>query len=135
MGMYTELNIAIEIDDDPQVISILQYMLDVDDGFEPKLPHHAFFYTACWRWMLRSDSYYFPGQTDSRLVKDNLYPDRPMWFLTVRCNLKNYSNEIEEFLDWLAPYSLTQGFVGYKRYEEDENPTLIYIDGDRVIYK
>lgn len=38
--------------------------------------------------------------------------------------LKNYDSEIEEFLDWLEPYIGTEGFIGYMRYEEWEDPTL-----------
>ena len=45
--------------------------------------------------------------------------------------------EIEEFLDWLEPYIGTDGFIGYIRYEEWENPTLIYndFDNDKILFK
>ena len=39
------------------------------------------------------------------------------------------------FLHWLAPYIDTKGFIGYTRYEEYDDPTLIYIDDRDVIYK
>jgi hypothetical protein len=46
--------------------------------------------------------------------------------LNVRCCFKNYDNEIDLFLDFIRPYLVTTGFLGYKRYEEDDDPTLIY---------
>ncbi|MHB8152850.1 MAG: hypothetical protein ACYDG3_07260 [Bacillati bacterium] len=55
--------------------------------------------------------------------------------MSFRSNLKNYDNEIEQFLAWIQPYieahSVSVGddnffLVGYTRYEEDADPTLIY---------
>lgn len=133
MGMYTELNMGVEIANVPKVIDVLKYMLhDIDD--EPELFEHKLFETPRWDYMLRCDSYYFDGQTDSKLFKDDLYEDSSMYYLNVRCNLKNYSSEIELFLDWLSPYIKTEGFLGYMRYEEDENPTLIYLEEGHISY-
>lgn len=47
----------------------------------------------------------------------------------------NYDSEIKHFLDWLAPYIETNGFIGYTKYEEFEDPTLIYIEDDRAVFK
>jgi hypothetical protein len=49
--------------------------------------------------------------------------------------LKNYALEIENFLDFISPYVETDGFIGYYRYEESENPALIYIDNGTLKYK
>ena len=40
-------------------------------------------------------------------------------------------------LDWLEPYIVTEGFIGYMRYEEWEDPTLIYndFDNDKIVFK
>lgn len=43
--------------------------------------------------------------------------------------------EESELIHWLAPYIDTEGFIGYTRYEEYDDPTLIYIDDRDVIYK
>lgn len=134
MGMYTELNIAVEVANEPKVIEILKYMLG-DITEKPELFEHSLFKSDRWKFMLVSDSYYFDGKTDSKLFEDNLYKDKPMYFLNVRCNLKNYNNEIDKFLDWLCPYIKSDGFIGYKRYEEEDEPTLIYIKENNVEYK
>ena len=66
---------------------------------------------------------------------DNLYKDDPMYFLNVRCNLKNYYSEIELFLDWLCPYMETEGFIGYMRYEECDDPVLIYKEESEIVLR
>lgn len=133
MGMYTELVLGVEIQDNMKVIQTLNYMLD-NTEYKPKWEHELF-KADRWEWMLRSDSYYFDGQTDSKLFVDNLYEDKPMYFLNVRCNLKNYDNEIKKFLDWLEPFIITDGFLGYYRYEECEDPTLIYKTENGIEYR
>ncbi len=132
MGMYTELNIAVELVNDSEVLDILKYMLTTsEDATKPNhIPYHPLFNTARWRYMLQSDSFYFSGQASSQLFKHLDY-----YYLNVRCNLKNYEDEIEEFLNWLAPYIKDYGFIGYMRYEEDEYPTLIFCDNHRIRFE
>ena len=129
MGMYTELVLGLEIDKDEVIIQKLNYMLDntSDDIFIDD----PFFKTLRWKYMLYCDSYYFDGQADSKLVYDNI---ADTYYLNVRCNFKNYDNEIKLFLKWIAPHIITDGFLGYMRYEEDENPTLIYNTADGIIF-
>jgi hypothetical protein len=60
------------------------------------------------------------------------------WYLCIRCNFKNYSNEIKHFCDWIYPYlsKFPGDFLGFTRYEETEMPTLIYYakDGIKWVY-
>lgn len=129
MGMYTELNLGVRFyEDTPQnIIDILKYMLDDSpvrfDYNKPQLPNHPLFETERWSIMLCCDSYYFDGQTDSSLHYDDISNS---YFLNVRCNLKNYDCEIAKFLDFIQPYLETDGFLGYTRYEDDDDPVLIY---------
>ena len=128
MGMHTELVMACELKGNVpgEVIETLKYMVG-DSEYLATVPVHALFTADRWKSMLRCDSYYFDGDTHSTLRYDDIGKS---YILNIRCNLKNYCSEIEKFLDWIIPYSNTNGFVGYTRYEEDENPTLIYfIDG------
>jgi len=64
------------------------------------------------------------------------YFDGPGYFnctdthcLQVRGNLKNYESEIDTFIDWITPYlnKLPGDFLGFERYEECTEPTLIYM--------
>ena len=70
--------------------------------------------------------------TNSKIMFDNI---SKCYKVNIRANLKNYDNEIDKFLHWLTPYIDTEGFIGYTRYEEYDDPTLIYIDYRDVVYK
>lgn len=130
MGMYIELVMAIELNEkgkaDKDVVDILKYMVGDADNVKT-LPNHELFRTKRWRYMLRMSSYYFEGSQHTELKYDNILNS---YYLTVRCNLKNYDDEIAKFVDWIKPYSETKGFVGYYRYECCKNPTLIYFDDE-----
>lgn len=41
----------------------------------------------------------------------------------------HYNSEIQLFIDWISPYlNKNKGYsLGFYRYEETENPTLIYM--------
>ena len=134
MGMYTELNIGVAFKEDTpsSVINILKHMLNEDEPDYYELTDHPLFKTARWNLMLVCDSYYFDGQTDSSLIYDDI---SNQYYLNVRCNLKNYDNEIDKFMDFIQPYLDTNGFLGYKRYEEDGDPTLIYNMGSGILYE
>lgn len=134
MGMYTELNIGVAFrkDTPTDIISILKHMLNEDEPLLYELPNHPLFSTPRWTFMLVCDSYYFDGQTDSSIHYDDI---SNQYYLNVRCNLKNYDGEIKKFMDFIQPYLDTRGFLGYTRYEEDGDPTLIYNSGNEIIYE
>ena len=137
MGMYTQLNIGVDLrrDTPENIIDILNYMLTGGSNIpDPETTDHPLFSTLRWRFMLTCDSCYFDGHTDSSMVRDGIFND---YHLNVRSNLKNYDNEIELFLDFIRPYLDTDGFLGYKWYEEDDDPTLIYnnVYSEAIEYK
>ena len=126
MGMYTEIHFNAELKQDvpANVLHILRYMLgDVD--VKPRLPEHALFKTSRWNFMLCCDSYYFAADTHSTLRYDDIGKS---FYLCIRSNVKNYDNEIELFIDWIMPYitGYKGDFLGFSRYEEFNEPTLIY---------
>lgn len=128
MGMYTELHLNVELKRDvpDEVLSLLQYMVNPtakQADVPALLPDHALFETSRWDYMLQCDSYYFAADTRSTLRLD----DQGGWYLCIRCNLKNYGGEIGKFLDWVLPYvDADTECLGYWRYEENNDPTLIY---------
>lgn len=133
MGMYTQLmfNAELRKDTPDQVISILEFMTgDASYGIAPETPEHALFDTERWTFMLVSSSYYFePNASKTSFRKDDITKS---WHLSVLCDLKNYSGEIEAFLDWIMPYldDSNRQVLGWTWYEEDDEPTLIR-KGDR----
>ena len=127
MGMYTELNIGLELKKDTpdEVINIIEYMISDKEQDRPTTPNHPLFSTNRWDVMLTCGSYYFNAKPVHRFEYDEI---GRCWFLTNVSNLKNYNSEIEKFLDWISPYINDDGFFGYMRYEEDAMPTLLIND-------
>jgi hypothetical protein len=128
MGMYTEFHFNSELkrETPKEVIEILKYMVgerEVEPETKPK--HELFSDNNRWRFMLTSDSYYFDADTNSTLKKDDMTKD---YYLCIRCNLKNYHQEIQKFIDWIMPYleKYDGEFIGFYRYEENDYPTLIH---------
>lgn len=125
--MYTELVLGVDLvrDTPKEVIDILEFMISGEfEDPKPIVPDHPLFKTDRWRTMLQSDSYYF-GEFGNSLIDAPRFKE-DVYKLSIRSNLKNYDSEIELFLNWLSPYIETHGFIGYMRYEEYDNPWLIY---------
>jgi hypothetical protein len=120
MGMYTALHFAADVSQAPkEVVDVLDFMAGNTEVEPTPLPSHEFFKAERWRVLFRMDSEYFSADTHCSFKNMTI---------TVTSNLKNYDSEIEKFLDWVMPYvSNYEGeFLGYRRYEEDNEPTLIY---------
>lgn len=115
------------------VVGILHALIyDVELPSLVVLPKHEFFRCDRWKMICCCSSYYFDGLTHSIMSFDTI---SKTWKVNIRANLKNYDSEIEKFLDWLAPYIKTYGFIGYTRYEEFDDPTLVYIEDHKVVFK
>ena len=130
MGMYTEMVMAIQLkaETPKDVIETLRYMMGETERLEAT-PDHKLFDAEEWRRMLMPGNYYFDGEVRSTVTYDDPFR-KPR--LTIRCNAKNGFNELGYFLDWIAPYSDTDGFVGYTMYEGDYKPILIYFRDGKV---
>lgn len=124
MGMYTEFHFNSELkrDTPEHILATLRVMLS-DEWPKPDA-ERPFDAERCWT-MLRCDSYYFSADTHSTLRHDDISNSH---FLCIRCNLKNYDNEIEKFIEWITPWldKFDGDFLGFARYEEVEWPTLIH---------
>ena len=136
MGMYTELFLSCRVKNDPVAVQVLKYMSDIEasenaPGFA--LPHHPFFTTARWSWMFHSVSFYFVPKSICIFEQDDIeVHTEGNWTLIVRCDLKNYNDEIECLVQWLDQYidGYDGEMIGYSRYEEDREPTILYKSGD-----
>ena len=130
MGMYTEINLGLcfKKDTPDEIINTIWCLLG-EKEWEKELPNHKFFKCDRFKMVLTCDSYYFDSITDSKMEFDEI---DNKYHLNVRSNLKNYNDEIGEFIDYISPYIETDGFIGYMRYEECDNPTLIYCNSGKV---
>lgn len=80
-------------------------------------------------WMFNSGGSYSFGAPSGQ----HYFEEDPQggYRLSARFNIKNYSNEIENFLEWLFPW-ISQGsgyrdFYAIVTYEEAEEPTIYYL--------
>lgn len=137
MGMYTELQIALRVPETSpaEVIEILKFMTDKNDygpqgnrPTDPTTPDHPFFSTPRWRWCMYHSSYYFDRQPHVLFEYDKI---AMAYNLTFGANIKNYDNEWEHFLDWIAPYAENDGYKGTYWYEEWDCPQLVFFFGGK----
>ena len=109
MGMYTQLNVNFTLKEnvDSQVIFKLESKI---------------------RTLFSMSSYYFNRISNSKIRYDEI---SKQYSVAILCDFKNYNNEINTFLNWIAPHiengEFDKEFIGYQRYEENELPTLIFI--------
>jgi hypothetical protein len=126
MGMYTELFISTRIKNDPIAVKTIKAMFGDEDI--SGLPVHPLFSCPRWRSMLVCSSYYFVPRSTHLFEFDNI---GQCWVLISRSDFKNYDGEIGKFIDWIEPYlDVSIGeMIGYYRYEEVAQPTIIYAGG------
>lgn len=135
MGMYTELILKCDLKDDipEKSLRIIQNLFNpegtcIDAECIEDLPNHPFFKCTRWSHIGNSSSYYHHPKAFSHLEKGLGF------YLFTRSDLKNYDNEIENFLDWISPFirESEDKCVGWKWYEEDDVPTLLIFDGKKI---
>lgn len=125
MGMYTELFICVRLEPNKQVIDTLSYMLKEIEDYEISIKHPLFNSNNRHLSMLCCASYYFVPATTHTLTYDDI--SNKYCFIS-RSDFKNYDNEIALFIDWIMPYTYGDigDMLGYYRYEEATEPTIIY---------
>lgn len=125
MGMYTELIFGAELKQETpkEVIENLKYLTGKKKLKNPPKDVEEF-----W-WVLRGASFYFGvDEAHSKLWFNDICNS---WHLSSRSNIKNYGEEIQQFLEWIKPYihsgSGYPGFYAIVTYEESE-PTIYYLE-------
>ena len=83
--------------------------------------------------MLQGSSAYFSYNAHSEYEADR-WGDT---YLTIKCNIKNYKNELQEFLSYLhqSIKAVDGDFLGFIRYAKDQLPTLLIYRDDKIEYK
>lgn len=137
MGMYTEFFFAAEVD--RVAADQLDEFVNDNDSGAPK-SDHPFFSTPHAQMLLVGWSAYSSGHPLEAKWSEEEYAsaDRPTVQMTVRSSLKNYGDEIGQFLRFITPHVVRgagdREFVGYSLYEEDVTPTTYYIE-DGTLYE
>ena len=136
MGMYTEIYVNVDFDKNlpDKVIEVLKAMCHNPENFdllyfmeEEELPIR-------WAMLFNDGSCYTPKTSVAKFGKDWA---SSTYSLLGKGDIKNYEEEIEKFFKYIAPYvygpEYEKTFVGYLRYEEYIEPTLVYVDMDREV--
>lgn len=139
MGMYTELDVAFELDKNipEKPLEVLKDIFGFEDNPEFDFDAYPDFFKCIWS----AGSYYFEGRSHRAIWYDGI---TETWHVQVKTNCKNYGYEIERFLTWLRPYladfvdesrratthdAIYYRVAGYIRYEEELWPQVVTTDG------
>lgn len=129
MGMYTELVLKCQIQDNlpDDVRAVLKFLFK--EGKEPAvLPDHEFFKCHRWSGIGHGSSFYHHPKAMSDYWTGHDNDDNRGGYLFSRSDLKNYDNEIANFIDWFMPYidEVDGQCIGWEWYEEETEPALLF---------
>lgn len=121
MGMYTEIfvNADLKKETPQEVIDVLSAMCEKDHEAECLSDK-----PSRWAYLFNNGSCYLPMTECGKLAHCRILGQ---YSLLAKGDIKNYNGEIEEFFDFIRPWCEGE-FIGYYRYEEDRDPTLVYAD-------
>lgn len=121
MGMFTEIYVNADLKENTpkEVLAVLNAICEKDIGAAVLEG-----YPYRWRALFSNGSVYVPSTSVGSLTFGK-YTER--WSLLGKGDIKNYEGEIEAFFEFIKPWCDDE-FVGYYRFEEDREPTLVYTD-------
>jgi hypothetical protein len=129
MGMYTELNLKVQLKDNisEEYLKVFRYMFDPKVGKELEfIPNHDLFKAENqrWEWMVQGRSAYFESKGSSFKYESD-YKEMILSF-----NIKNYEYEIQKFINWIIPFCSNdlKEEVGALQYEEMNEPIIITLE-------
>jgi hypothetical protein len=125
MGMYTEIYINADLKENTPK-EVIQILLAICNGHmgDEVLKNKP----SRWRCLFANASYYTPLTSCGQLSYSDIGGH---YSILGKGDIKNYEDEIQEFFEWIKPYcqnDYEESFIGYYRYEESREPTLIYTD-------
>ena len=120
-----------------RVIKVLKHMTRTREAEfdEDDLPEHEFFEDEFWADLLQLTRHEtmgsFPGNAISTFFQEYRYTRDGEDVYLHTLHFRRYIpaeayNDHLSFLQWLAPHSETEGFVGYVHAEHSLHPELIY---------
>lgn len=147
MGMYTEFYFRANITDEPatELAPIVDWLDENINGelwFENPFDRHPFFALPRWSSVFIGGGavYQESRKPIFRRRSETGEPRRNQ--LVIASSLKDYGDEIAQFIDWIAPHlDMHYGdFLGYSLYEDStddsndyrEHPRLFFMGRDEV---
>lgn len=142
MGDYTEFFFRAEVVDLPDAaIELLRAAQecgwhDLTQAGD-RIEHPLFDGTRRWEMLFIGASAYFQQATSGTRFTRTEHPARGHedndWDLVIHSSLKDYDNEIDQFIDWIRPHVVNSysggGFLGYSLFEYAKTPKPYFIEG------
>ena len=146
MSFHFEFMLAFDLKPDTptDVIALLRYLTRTEDyAFDGAPPAPIAEYwerdDPGWRQLLqkRDALWYGAGSAISQFAVAPPWRQTTsvtQYTLTIRTDAgeADFYQLWSQFFQWLAPYSATEGWVGYYREEGNREPTLLYFEQGRV---
>lgn len=136
MGMYTKLDLIVDLrhDTPDEVIEALHIMCRNDRVRRKELidlgMDHPFFETDRCSWMFRGVGSMDDDHRNPSFTRDE---HGGRYSLSVSFDIKNYTNEIERFLNWIGQYvDAMPGRVGTYQYEEEDDESVVMWTGEKL---
>lgn len=139
MSLHYDFALACDLKPDipKQVSATLTYITRVDEYDPGDLPHSDVFHDRYWRYLFRVETTDFPGVVRRVFQKAFRYSYQGRDVFRDTLDVRTYIvddaiGKYIAFAEWLAPYSESEGFVGYFRSDISDDPVLIYFGGGSV---
>jgi hypothetical protein len=126
--MYTKFHVHLRFKETTpaEVIGVMRWLIERPQLEPPNYPEHLqFMEHGRIKWMLHHASYYHCIRPATEFWFDDI---TKQWILNATCDFRNYDDDIDTFMAFVFPHVDKRGFAGYKIYEEDTHPTLIYLE-------
>lgn len=138
MGHYTEFKFKCKLKKDTpdNIIKLLnrvinerdlghdKVLFDTEDVFKPDLNHNFF---KCGRWYML----FLCTNWDETMQGSLFFQEKDYWVLDIHTEFKNYDSEIDEFIDWISPFTVgrkKKQYLGYWQGEQMDREYNIYIN-------
>lgn len=125
MGSYTEVYVNVDFKK-----GLSDEVIKVCKGICAGIDEYLEGYPERWSCLGSNMSYYTPSTSVSNFTFDDI---SGQFSLLLKGDIKNYHQEIQMFFEFIKPH-VDGNFMGYYRYEEAKEPTLVFTDR-RVIYE
>lgn len=140
MGMYTEFFFRAAVDEYAWRLITKTVAQWTDESLaEPSWQAadedpHEFWRSERTLSLFMGASAYTPVTTFIHEPEEYPLPGKPSYNIMILSSFKNYSNEVEKFLDWIKPHlmhsdgrEVGKRYLGYSYYEEADEPTLHFV--------
>lgn len=136
MGYYTQFQFTAHLSEKPEHAALLDWLEAKKYQDDVPFDDHSFFQCPRWTAVFLGGGAVYQYWRPPVFERKARTPFVAYNSLQLTSTFKNYGSEIDEFLDWIRPFTAwwpgDPTFVGYSLGEEDERPKLHFIGPEGV---